>query len=47
MHYLEASEGDPIVFLNSQPASSYLWRNLMPFLEGHGRFIAPDLIGFG
>lgn len=47
MHYLEAGSGDPIVFLHGQPTSSYLWRNVMPFLEGQGRTIAPDLIGFG
>jgi haloalkane dehalogenase len=47
MHFLEAGSGDPIVFLHGQPTSSYLWRNVMPFLEGHGRVIAPDLIGFG
>ncbi|MEO1200250.1 MAG: alpha/beta fold hydrolase, partial [Pseudomonadota bacterium] len=47
MHYLEAGSGDPIVFLHGQPTSSYLWRNVMPFLEDQGRVIAPDLIGFG
>ncbi|XOV83323.1 MAG: haloalkane dehalogenase [bacterium] len=47
MHYVEAGEGNPIVFLHGQPTSSYLWRNVMPFLEGQGRVIAPDLIGFG
>ncbi|MEM6387699.1 MAG: haloalkane dehalogenase [Pseudomonadota bacterium] len=47
MHYIEAGEGDPIVFLHGQPTSSYLWRNVMPFLQDQGRVIAPDLIGFG
>lgn len=47
MHYLDAGTGDPIVFLHGQPTSSYLWRNVMPFLEESGRTIAPDLIGFG
>lgn len=47
MHYLTAGSGDPIVFLHGQPTSSYLWRNVMPFLEDHGQVIAPDLIGFG
>ncbi|WP_299616007.1 haloalkane dehalogenase [uncultured Tateyamaria sp.] len=47
MHYLTAGEGDPIVFLHGQPTSSYLWRNIMPFLEDQGQVIAPDLIGFG
>jgi haloalkane dehalogenase len=45
--YVEVSEGDPIVFLHGNPTSSYLWRNIIPFLAGHGRCLAPDLIGMG
>ncbi len=47
MAYVEAGSGDPIVFLHGNPTSSYLWRNVMPHLEGLGRCIAPDLIGMG
>ncbi|WP_025898275.1 haloalkane dehalogenase [Sneathiella glossodoripedis] len=47
MSYIEEGEGDPIVFLHGNPTSSYLWRNIMPHLEGKGRLIAPDLIGMG
>ncbi len=47
MAYIDEGEGDPILFLHGQPTSSYLWRNIMPHLEGQGRVIAPDLIGFG
>jgi haloalkane dehalogenase len=47
MAYMEQGEGDPIVFLHGNPTSSYLWRNIMPHLEGKGRLIAPDLIGMG
>ncbi len=47
MAYVEVGEGDPIVFLHGVPTSSYLWRNVMPHLEGRGRLIAPDLIGMG
>ncbi|PXF40021.1 Haloalkane dehalogenase [Gracilariopsis chorda] len=47
MAYVEVGEGDPIVFLHGNPTSSYLWRNIMPHLEGRGRLIAPDLIGMG
>ncbi len=47
MAYLEAGEGDPIVFLHGNPTQSYLWRNVIPHLEGLGRCIAPDLIGMG
>lgn len=47
MAYIDEGEGDPIVFLHGNPTSSYLWRNVMPHLEGKGRLIAPDLIGMG
>ncbi len=47
MAYVEMGEGRPIVFLHGNPTSSYLWRNIMPPLAGHGRLIAPDLIGMG
>ena len=47
MAYVEMGDGDPIVFLHGNPTSSYLWRNVMPHLEGRGRLIAPDLIGMG
>jgi haloalkane dehalogenase len=47
MAYVDEGEGDPIVFLHGNPTSSYLWRNVMPHLEGQGRLIAPDLIGMG
>tara|TARA_B100001063_G_scaffold98422_1_gene91943 strand:+ start:506 stop:1369 length:864 start_codon:yes stop_codon:yes gene_type:complete len=45
--YLEAGAGDPIVLLHGNPTSSYLWRHIIPELEGCGRVIAPDLIGQG
>ncbi|WP_417808117.1 haloalkane dehalogenase [Thioclava sp.] len=47
MAYIEEGTGDPIVFLHGNPTSSYLWRNVMPYLAGKGRLIAPDLIGMG
>lgn len=47
MAYIEEGSGDPIVFLHGNPTSSFLWRNVMPHLEGKGRLIAPDLIGMG
>ena len=47
MHYVDKGEGDPILFLHGQPTSSYLWRNIMPYLEPYGRVVAPDNIGFG
>jgi haloalkane dehalogenase len=47
MAYVEMGEGDPIVFQHGNPTSSYLWRNIMPELVGHGRCIAVDLVGMG
>ncbi len=47
LHYIEQGTGNPIVFLHGIPASSYLWRNVIPHLSTLGRCIAPDLIGFG
>jgi haloalkane dehalogenase len=47
MAYVEVGEGDPIVFLHGNPTSSYLWRKVIPHLEGRGRCIAPDLVGMG
>lgn len=49
MAYVETGEpgGDPIVFLHGNPTSSFLWRNIMPYMTGMGRCIAPDLIGMG
>ena len=45
--YVDVGEGDPIVLLHGNPTSSYLWRNVIPELEGCGRVIVPDLIGQG
>jgi haloalkane dehalogenase len=45
--YVDRGMGDPIVFLHGNPTSSYLWRNVIPHLEGLGRCLAPDLVGMG
>lgn len=47
MHFIEAGQGDPILFLHGIPTSSYLWRNIIPHLSSLGRCICPDLLGFG
>jgi haloalkane dehalogenase len=47
IHYIEAGEGAPIVFLHGVPMSCYVWRNIIPHLTNLGRCIALDLIGFG
>jgi haloalkane dehalogenase len=47
MHYIDEGSGDPILFLHGNPTSSYLWRNIIPYLATNARCIAPDLIGMG
>jgi haloalkane dehalogenase len=48
MAYHERGEGrPPVLLLHGNPTSSYLWRDVLPELEGRGRLIAPDLIGMG
>lgn len=47
MAYVEHGKGDPIILLHGNPTSSYVWRKVIPELEGSGRCIAPDLIGMG
>jgi haloalkane dehalogenase len=47
MAYVDEGQGDPIVFLHGNPNSSYIWRNIIPYVQGFGRVIAPDLIGMG
>lgn len=47
MHYIEEGHGDPVLFLHGMPTSSYLWRNVIPYVAKLGRCIAVDLIGMG
>ena len=47
MAYIDVGVGDPVVFLHGNPTSSYLWRNIIPYVERFGRCLAPDLIGMG
>lgn len=47
MHYVDVGEGDPVLFLHGNPTSSYLWRNIIPYIQPHARCIALDLIGMG
>ncbi len=47
MSYVDVGQGAPVVFLHGNPTSSYLWRNIIPFLAAHRRCLAPDLVGMG
>ena len=44
---VDTGQGDPVVFLHGNPTSSYLWRNVIPHVEGMARCLAPDLLGMG
>jgi len=47
MAYIDIGEGDPIIFLHGNPTSSFLWRDVIPHVEGMGRIIVPDFIAHG
>jgi haloalkane dehalogenase len=47
MAYHERGQGAPILLLHGNPTSSFLWRDVLPALEGRGRLVVPDLIGMG
>lgn len=47
MAYIDEGQGEVLVFLHGNPASSYLWRNVVPHLTPSYRCVAPDLIGMG
>jgi haloalkane dehalogenase len=47
IHYIEEGTGDPVLFIHGNPTSSYLWRNIIPYVAPYGRCIAIDLIGMG
>src|ERR1043165_8694423 len=45
--YVDTGAGAPIVFLHGNPTSSYLWRNIIPYVGALDRCLAPDLVGMG
>ena len=45
--YIDVAAGDPVVFLHGNGTFSYVWRNIIPYVEPLGRCIAPDLMGCG
>ncbi|MEM0948688.1 MAG: haloalkane dehalogenase [Pseudomonadota bacterium] len=47
MAYVDEGEGRVVLFLHGNPTSSYLWRNVIPYVTDGYRAIAPDLIGMG
>ena len=48
MSYIDTRAGEHLfLFLHGNPTSSYLWRNVIPRVQGLGRCLAPDLVGMG
>ncbi|RCW72399.1 haloalkane dehalogenase [Pseudorhodoferax soli] len=47
VHGRSGCTGTAFVLLHGNPASSHLWRKVLPRLRGLGRCLAPDLIGMG
>jgi haloalkane dehalogenase len=47
MAYVDVGSGPVVLFLHGNPTSSYLWRNIIPYVSGKHRAIAVDLIGMG
>ncbi|MGG1516286.1 haloalkane dehalogenase [Paenibacillus oryzisoli] len=47
LHYIDQGAGTPIVLLHGNPTWSYMYRNMIPYLETSFRCIAVDLIGMG
>jgi len=47
MAYVDEGTGPVVLFLHGNPTSSYLWRNIIPYVSDNHRAIAVDLIGMG
>lgn len=45
--YVDEGAGPAVLFLHGNPTSSYLWRNIIPYVIDDHRAIAVDLIGMG
>lgn len=46
--YRDDGEGRPVVLIHGTPSHSYIWREVIPGLEGAGyRVLAYDLLGYG
>lgn len=46
MRWLEAGDGQPVVFLHGIPTSPGLWRHVVPSVEG-ARCLAWEMVGYG
>jgi haloalkane dehalogenase len=47
LHYIDAGEGEVLLFVHGTPSWSFEYRNIIKGLSGSYRCIALDHIGFG
>ena len=47
LHYRSAGSGEPVLLVHGWPASSHLWRDVIPPIARTHRVVAIDLPGFG
>ena len=50
IHYVDEGGLDTahtFLLIHGNPTSSYLWRNIMPYVSDTHRALAPDLVGMG
>jgi haloalkane dehalogenase len=47
MHYVEEGSGAPVLLLHGEPTWAFLYRKMIPALDGVARVVAPDYFGFG
>ena len=45
--YIDEGTGQTVLMIHGNPTSSYIWRNIIPYVTPHSRAIALDLIGMG
>lgn len=46
IHFVDEGEGRPVLLVHGNPTWSFLWRKVIPLLDGY-RVVAPDLWGLG
>ncbi|TXD39767.1 alpha/beta fold hydrolase [Lujinxingia vulgaris] len=47
IRYRELGQGPPVLLIHGWPTSSFVWRNVMPYIGVSCRAVAIDLPGFG
>ena len=49
MSYLDTEKHNEkaVVFLHGNPTCAYMWRAVIPHVQGLARCVAPDLVGMG